>query len=221
MALLTKNHPFTSRPSNRVASSMRKVLLVVLWLLSTQAFAQQADKALFPPPVWNNSKSMLSVGSSYSHGTGVPQDYEMALRCYRRAAELGNVEALYNIGVYYAVGRGVPADRAQALVWFHRAAAQGHAPAMNSIGVINSSKFQGNPDYCEALKWFKKSAEHGCATGMQNAGHYYREGLCPGTRSTKLARQSLQNAIDIGGRASASQDDKRAATLAAQELQQL
>ena len=78
-----------------------------------------------------------------------------------------------------------------------------------------------SPCSCEALKWFKKSAESGCATGMQNLGHYYREGLCPGTGSAKLARQALQNAIDIGGRASASQDDKRAADAAAQELHQL
>jgi TPR repeat protein len=200
---------------------MNNLLLATLLLTGTPALAQQAASAPFPPPVWNNKDAMLKVGSTYSHGNGVPQDYEMALRCYRRSAELGNVEALYNIATYYAVGRGVPADRAQALVWYHRAAAQGYAPAMNSLGVIYSSKFQGTPDYCEALKWFKKSAENGCASGMQNLGHSYREGLCPGTRSAKLARQSLQNAIDIGGRASASQDDKRAAELAAQEMQQI
>jgi TPR repeat protein len=200
---------------------VKKILLASLLLSSGPTLAQQAANAPFPPPVWNNKDAMLKVGSTYSHGIGVPQDYEMALRCYRRSAELGNVEALYNIATYYAVGRGVPADRAQALVWYHRAAAQGYAPAMNSLGVIYSSKFQGTPDYCEALKWFKKSAENGCATGMQNLGHSYREGLCPGTRNAKLAQQSLQNAIDIGGRASASQDDKRAATLAAQELQHL
>ncbi|MGI4823656.1 MAG: tetratricopeptide repeat protein [Janthinobacterium lividum] len=79
---------------------------------------------------------MLKFGSSYSHGTGVPQDYEMALRCYRRSAELGNVEALYNVATYYAVGRGVPSN-----IWYYRAVAQGYAPAMNSIGVIYSSKF--------------------------------------------------------------------------------
>jgi TPR repeat protein len=200
---------------------VKNLLLAALLFSSAPALAQQAASAPFPPPVWNNAGAILKVGSSYSHGTGVTQDYDMALRCYRRAAELGNVEALYNIGMYHAVGHGVPADRAQALVWFHRAAAQGYAPAMNSLGVIYSSRFQGTPDYCEALKWFKKSAESGCASGMQNLGHYYREGLCPGTRSAKLARQALQNAIDIGGRASASQDDKQAAAAAAQELQQL
>ncbi|MGI4823655.1 MAG: hypothetical protein ACRYFV_20790 [Janthinobacterium lividum] len=56
---------------------------------------------------------------------------------------------------------------------------------------------------------------------MQNLGHYYREGVCPGTHSTKLARQSLQNAIDIGDRASASQNDKCAAELATEEIKQL
>lgn len=200
---------------------MKNLLLATLLLSSVPSLAQQAVSAPLPPPIWNNAAAVLKVGSTYSHGTSVPQDYEMAMRCYRRAAELGNVEALYNIATYYAVGRGVPSDRAHALIWYHRAAAQGYAPAMNSLGVIHSSRFQGTPDYCEALKWFKKSAESGCATGMQNLGHCYREGLCPGTRSAKLARQALQNAIDIGGRASASQDDKRAADAAAQELQQL
>lgn len=200
---------------------MKEAILATLLLTSAPALAQQAASAPFPPPIWNNKDTMLKVGSSYSHGNGVPQNYEIALRCYRRAAELGSVEALYNVATYYALGRGVPANRAQALIWFHRAAAQGYAPAMNSIGVIYSSKFQGAPDYCQALKWFKKSAEHGCATAMQSLGHYYRQGLCPSTHSAALARQWLQNAIDIGGRASASQDDKRAAELAAKELAKL
>ena len=103
---------------------MKNLLLVALLLSSVPALAQQATSAPLPPPIWNNAAAILQVGSSYSHGTGVTQDYDMALCCYRRAAELGNVEALYNIATYYAVGRGVPADRAQALVWFHRAAAR-------------------------------------------------------------------------------------------------
>jgi TPR repeat protein len=163
---------------------VKTLLLAIMLLTSASALAQQAIISPFPLPIWNDKDAILNVGSSYSHVVDVPQDYEMALRCYRRAAELGNVEAPYNVGTYYAVGRGVPTDRAQALIWYHRAAAQGCAPAMNSIGVIHSSKFQGIPDYCEALKWFRKSAE-------------------------------------IGGRASASQDNKRAADAAVQELQQL
>ena len=42
------------------------------------------------------------------NGSGVPQDYEMALSWYHKAAEQGETNALIHLGEVYATGRIVP-----------------------------------------------------------------------------------------------------------------
>ena len=59
----------------------------------------------------------------------MPQDYGLALRLYRLAAEQGDADAQNNLGGMYAEGLGVPADPVEAYMWFELAAEQGHAMA--------------------------------------------------------------------------------------------
>ncbi len=65
----------------------------------------------------------------YANGQGVLQDYEEAVRWFRKAAEQGNAVAQNNLGVMYAAGRGVPQDYVQAHMWFNLAAARGSEAA--------------------------------------------------------------------------------------------
>jgi TPR repeat protein len=200
---------------------MNKILAVGYLLLAIPATAQQAAPPPLPPPIWDNQDAMLRIGNTYSRGQGVPKDEALALRYYQRAAELGSVVATDNVATYYAMGRGVPVDKVRAIAWYRRAAARGYLPAMNNLGVLYSASFQGKPDHCQALEWFKKSAEGGNATGMWHLGQAYQKGMCPQARNAKLARQWLQNAIDIGSQPSAPGPDKYAAEQAAQDLRKL
>jgi len=43
----------------------------------------------------------------YYNGEGVPQDYAVAMKWYRLAAEQGHAKAQYNLGVMYYNGEGV------------------------------------------------------------------------------------------------------------------
>ena len=201
---------------------MNKCLLAsCVLLLALPALGQQAAPPPLPPPIWNNAEAVLRVGNNYSRGQGVPRDETRALQYYQRAAELGSAVAMDNVGTYYAMGRGVAIDKVRAIAWYRRAVAHGYVPAMNNLGVLYSAQIQGKPDYCQALEWFKKSAEGGNATGMWHLGQAYQQGLCPQVRSTKLARQWLRNAVDIGSQPSASGPDKYAAEQAALELRKL
>lgn len=201
---------------------MNRYLLTTCVLVSTlPALAQQAAPPPLPPPIWNNAEAVLRTGNSYSRGQGVLKDEARALQYYERAAELGSAVAMDNVGTYYAMGRGVTADKVRAIAWYRRAAAHGYVPAMNNLGVLYSAQIQGKPDYCQALAWFKKSAEGGNATGMWHLGQAYQQGLCPQARSAKLARQWLQNAVDIGSQPSADGPARYAAEQAALELRKL
>jgi len=57
----------------------------------------------------------------YDNGDGVPQDYAVAVKWYRLAAEQGNASAQANLGVRYYNGEGVPQDYAVAVKWYRLA----------------------------------------------------------------------------------------------------
>ena len=59
----------------------------------------------------------------YASGQGVSQDYQAALKWYRKAAEQGLAQAQGNLGVLYELGHGVPRDVIRAHVWYSVAAA--------------------------------------------------------------------------------------------------
>ena len=54
----------------------------------------------------------------YRHGQGVSQDYQEALKWYRRSAEQGHAWAQNNLGVMFEVGQGVPQDFVRAHMWY-------------------------------------------------------------------------------------------------------
>jgi len=67
--------------------------------------------------------SQHSLGGMYEYGIGIiPQDYEEAMRWYRRAANQGYARAQDSVGSMYEYGDGVPQDYIQALMWYNLAA---------------------------------------------------------------------------------------------------
>jgi hypothetical protein len=63
----------------------------------------------------------------------VPQDYDEAIKWYRKAAEQGHCEAEYAMGMSYSYGIGVDANPAEAQKWYRKAAAQGHTKAKEAL----------------------------------------------------------------------------------------
>ena len=69
------------------------------------------------------------------HGFGVQQDYNEAVRWYRKAADKGSPEAQRCIGFLYEGGSGgVQQDYAEAMGWYRKAADQGHVGAQYHVG---------------------------------------------------------------------------------------
>jgi TPR repeat protein len=52
----------------------------------------------------------------YVYGTGVPRDYEEAVKWYRRAAEQGDADAQSNLEYMYNNGYGVPQDDEETII---------------------------------------------------------------------------------------------------------
>ena len=83
------------------------------------------------------AEAMFNLGVMYATGQGVAQDYQEALRWYRKSAEAGNANAMTNLGVMYKDGLGVAQDDQEALRWYRKAASLGSDAAkkrLNELG---------------------------------------------------------------------------------------
>jgi TPR repeat protein len=83
-------------------------------LQATKALAEQGD-----------AKAQFDLGFMYDLGLIVPQDYQEAVKWYRKAAEQGYTEAHFSLSYIYFQGRGVLKDYVQAHMWLNLAAAKG------------------------------------------------------------------------------------------------
>ena len=108
-----------------------------------------------------DAEAEAKLGSMYSHGQGVPQDYAEALRWYRKAADQGDRNAENGIALMYSQAQGVPQDYAEALRWYHKAADQGYAKAQYNLGNMYYYGRGVPQDRAEAERWYHKAANQG------------------------------------------------------------
>lgn len=104
------------------------------------------------------------------------QNYEEAVKCYRKAAEQGNVVAQNNLGFCYSKGYGVTQSRAEALKWYRKAAKQGNAAAQNNLGDCYFFGLCVPQNCAEAVKWYRSAALQGDAVAQHNLGFCYAGG---------------------------------------------
>lgn len=89
-------------------------------------------------------------------------DYTLAARCYRKAADLGDVLGQRNLGSLYYRGLGVSQDFAQAEYWFHKAAEQGEVSAQYLLGGLYLRDDGGKKDNFQAYFWLTLADEGNC-----------------------------------------------------------
>jgi TPR repeat protein len=111
-----------------------------------------------------HSMAQSHLGSMYSGGTGVPQDYKEAMKWYLLAANQGYGHAQYNLGEMYYYGRGVPQDYKEAMKWYLPAVEQETSHCLALQQVVSMYYYgHGVPqDHDEALKWFRKGNRELC-----------------------------------------------------------
>ena len=67
------------------------------------------------------------------------QDYEEALKWYKRAADQGFSIAQFNVGSMYYAGQGVEQDYITAYAWWDIAATNGYLAAKNNKSVVGAT----------------------------------------------------------------------------------
>ena len=75
-------------------------------------------------------------------GTGLPQDYNAAMKQYKIAAERGETASMLRIGMLYEKGRGVTLSLDKALEWYQRAEKSG-SEATTTMFIERVKKLMG------------------------------------------------------------------------------
>ena len=110
-----------------------KYLLLAVFLLAgcTSVFGQEdiptpeEVRDLIRGAEQGDARAQVGLGVLYQKGLGVPKDYQLAFKWYRRAAVQRQANAQFTVGLSYASGKGVSQDFVLAYKWVHLAAAQG------------------------------------------------------------------------------------------------
>ncbi len=119
-------------------------------------------------------RAQFTLGRLYYDGNGNnTQDYDRAVKWFRRAADQGNASAQLYLGLMSDEGQGVPQDYAEAAKWYRRAAEQECAPAQCNLGLCYETGRGVPKDVREAVKWFCRAARAGDKTAQHNLGVYY------------------------------------------------
>jgi flagellar biosynthesis GTPase FlhF len=121
----------------------------------------EPDKQASPSQIaaeQGDSLAQARLGFMYERGDGVKQDYEEAIKWYRKAAEQGHSGSQNNLGNIYELGKGVPKDYAEAVRWYRKAAEQGEALAQSNLGRMYAMGHGVRKDYVQAYMWFDLAA---------------------------------------------------------------
>jgi TPR repeat protein len=83
-----------------------------------------------------DAAAQFHLGARYKNGEGVKQDYQEALKWYRKAAEQDYADAQLILGAMHYVGQGVEQDKVKAFEWWSQAARQGNEAARKSLDML-------------------------------------------------------------------------------------
>ena len=104
------------------------------------------------------------MGTAYDESLGMPQDYNEAMRWYRRAAHAGHILAAHNMGNVYRDGRGIPEDARRAAMWWLRAARAGDVIPALRLGEAYEAGHGVTQNLSTARYWYRRAADAGNAT---------------------------------------------------------
>jgi hypothetical protein len=120
-------------------------------------------------------EAITFLGIAYRHSYfGLVKSDKKAAKIWKRAVELGNVDAMRYLGEMYDEGLGVKLDKKKAMKLFRAAADRGAAAAFAQLNLGFFLRRERKLE--EAFRYFALAANQGCTVGEYCLGLCYREG---------------------------------------------
>lgn len=142
--------------------------------------------------------AMLTLGSFYEQGVGVPRNFVSAMNWYAKAAEAGLPEGHYNLGISYEVGMGNGGDLKKAVEHFQIAADMGLSQAMEKMASLYLSGTGVTKNNATGLEWMAKAAAAGNAGAANMLGVVYSQGLLDQKKNDEKAFIHFIQAAELG-----------------------
>ena len=125
----------------------------------------------------NNPVAICLLGECYGGGKlGLVPSNKKAVRCFQRAADLGNITAMNHLGIAYVKGSGVKLDKKKAAAYYRMAADRGDAEAQFNFGNCLAGGNGVAQDHAEARRFFELAANQGYTEAEHNLGCVYAKG---------------------------------------------
>jgi TPR repeat protein len=107
---------------------------------------------------------------------GGSRNAAQAYHWFKRAAELGDVQAMCYLARMFLQGEGVARDAAGACEWLERAGEAGCAPAFNELGRMHARGDLGAPDQSKAAAAYERGARLGDLHSQYNLASCFLTG---------------------------------------------
>jgi TPR repeat protein len=121
-----------------------------------------------------NSAALYERGLAMIAEKAEKQDFEEAIRCFSKAANLGHSGAQLQLGMLYHAGKGVPKNLGEALRWYRAAMEQQEPHATCRMGdYYRDVDGADNKNFDEAVKWYRVEAEKNCPDAQFNLGQLF------------------------------------------------
>lgn len=113
------------------------------------------------------------MGTAYSRGCGVAQDFAESLNWWRKAAEHRSISAQEHLGWMFFVGANVPQDYTEAHKWFETAAREGSAFSQLALSLMHYAGRGTARDESKAEAWLRRAADQDVTDEQSAHGLYY------------------------------------------------
>ncbi|MEA1888615.1 MAG: protein kinase [Pseudomonadota bacterium] len=104
-----------------------------------------------------NPNSSYAKAEKLHRGVDSPRNRTRAAFYYKKAAELGHIQAMNDIGVAYADGDGIRRNDKKAMEWLEKSADLGNSEAMYNLALGYHFSALKNPS--KAMPWVTQAAE--------------------------------------------------------------
>lgn len=108
-----------------------------------------------------DSAATYLLGEMYELGEGTTQNFNVALKFYKKSAQKGNTFAMCKMGNFYQFGQGVEKNDSLAFIEYQRAANAGNPWGMRCVGSCYHNGAGVKEDISNAWHWYKTAAKNG------------------------------------------------------------
>jgi TPR repeat protein len=125
-----------------------------------------------------NNQAMNKLGLLYDLGQeGITQNFDEAVKWFRKAANDKDPEAQYWMSYVYLHGTGVDKNLSEAVKWFRLSADVGQPWAQTVLGHLYERGLGVEKDDKKAFDYIKKAAIQGYPFGQEALGTYFLKGI--------------------------------------------